>query len=164
VYPAGLTEPEKNDLVPLFELGELLGELSSRAFDVAPDVSRVCKTTLADERMRPDSEPEVVPAVPVAQVVFRFFTLAGEVADFVLRKTRALERAHHFNVETGNGFLIRQTHKAAVDAPLERGVFVQVEHVDGQMPNSAADRLVERRAERVRRLMGKAEDKVDAGA
>jgi hypothetical protein len=69
VYPGGLTQPEKNDLVPLLDFGELFSEFLSRAFDVLTDVARVGKATFADERMGSDSEAVVMPAVPVAQIV-----------------------------------------------------------------------------------------------
>src|SRR4051794_18194367 len=70
VYAAGLPQPEEDGLAPHFALAEHLGEFGlALAGDIALNVARIRKASVADERMRSDAEAEVLLAAPVAKIV-----------------------------------------------------------------------------------------------
>lgn len=147
VYPAALAQPEKNQLMTALEIAELFGEIACRTFDVTLNVAGVSKAPLADERVRTEPEAVILEAPPVAQIVTRHLARAREVADLVLRETGGGETLHHLDVEIGDQLFIGDAHHSAFDAAAQRRVFVEIEHVDGDVADAAGNRLAERFAE-----------------
>ena len=130
----------------LLVFGELFAEVGCSAADVSMDVARVGEASLTDERVRAEAEAVVVLTAPIAKVVPRFLSGTREIADLVLSESSASQSHHHFDVETRNHLFFRKRHDATVDATAQRGVFVQIQHVHGDMADAAGDRFVERGA------------------
>src|SRR5713226_4138766 len=104
-----------------------------------------------------DAETVIRLPPPVAQVVPRFFAAPREVADLILREARAAERIDHLDVQGGD-----QIHDAALDAPSQRGVLIEIEHVDRDVPDAAVDRLLNGGAKTFCGLIRQSEDQIDA--
>src|SRR6266852_6118702 len=100
-----------------------------------------------------DAETVIWLPPPVAEVVPRFFAAPREVADLILREARAAEGIDHLDVQGSDQILIGQLHDAALDAPLQRGVLIEIEHVDRNVPDTAFDRLLNRGPETIRGLI-----------
>src|SRR5712691_3243614 len=109
-----------------------------------------------------DAETVIRLPPPVAQVVPRFFAAPREVADLILREARAAERIDHLDVQGGDQILVGQLHDAALDAPSQRGVLIEIEHVDRDVPDAAVDRLLNGGAKTFCGLIRQSEDQIDA--
>src|SRR2546428_4203231 len=94
--------------------------------------------------MRAEAEAVIVLPPPVAKVVSRLFAGPREVADFVLGEPGVSKRLDHLDIERADQLFVRQAHYAAFDAAPQRGVLVEVEHVNRNVTDAAGDRFIER--------------------
>src|SRR5712692_3485471 len=108
--------------------------------------------------MRSDTEAIVMPAMPVTKIVTRLFAASCKVADLILRESGTLKSLHHLDIETGNDLFVRKNDETVVHSTLQCRVFIEVEHVDGEMADTAADGFLDRSAKRIGSLIGKAEN------
>src|SRR5205807_1285483 len=151
-------KPEKYRLALHIDFVQHLGEVRLRLGDVLIDITRVRKATPIDERVRPGPEAVILAAPPIAKIVTTFFPGAREIADFILLEAGAVERVDGEQIQLRDHIIVRKRRSTGGNLALQRCALLEIEHVKRNVTDAGCDRLVERFAKRIVRLLRQTED------